>query len=61
MPILRPPSSELPGDQSYLNTSVSEVPMAMSMMVDSMVRMLQASRSQQDNSDDMNSSSIHGY
>ncbi len=61
MPILRPPSSERPGDQTSFNASVSEVPMAMSMMIDSMVRMHQANRIQQEDHDDMNSSSIHGY
>ncbi len=37
----RPPSSERPGDQSSKTPSGKKVPMAMSMMVDSMVRMIQ--------------------
>ena len=41
MPLFRPPSSEQPGDQSALTPSGKEIPMAMSMMVDSMVRMIQ--------------------
>ena len=63
MPILRPHSSERPGDNTSFNASVSEVPMAMSMMIDSMVRMLQASRTQQEelDLDELNSTSIHGY
>ncbi len=41
MTINRPPSNERPGNQSSKTTSGKEVPMAMSMMVDSMVRMIQ--------------------
>ncbi len=41
MAINRPPSNEKPGDQSADTPSGKKVPMAMSMMVDSMVRMIQ--------------------
>ena len=41
MTIKRPPSNESPGDQSSQTPSGKKVPMAMSMMVDSMVRMIQ--------------------
>ncbi len=37
----RPQSDKKPGDQSSETPSGKEVPMAMSMMVDSMVRMIQ--------------------
>ena len=41
MTIKRPPSNERPGNQSSKTPSGKKVPMAMSMMVDSMVRMIQ--------------------
>ena len=41
MTINRPHFNEKPGDQSSKTPSGKEVPMAMSMMVDSMVRMIQ--------------------
>ena len=41
MAINRPTSNEKPGDQSADTPSGKKVPMAMSMMVDSMVRMIQ--------------------
>ena len=41
MTINRPPSNERPGNQSSKTPSGKEIPMAMSMMVDSMVRMIQ--------------------
>ncbi len=41
MSLLRPPSDERPGDQASKTPSGKTVPMAMSMMVDSMVRMIQ--------------------
>ena len=41
MALLRPPSDKRPGDQSSQTPSGKKVPMAMSMMVDSMVRMIQ--------------------
>ena len=41
MSLLRPPSGEKPDDQSSQTPSGKEVPMAMSMMVDSMVHMIQ--------------------
>ncbi len=41
MSLFRPPSNERPGDQSSKTPSGKKVPMAMSMMVDSMVRMIQ--------------------
>jgi hypothetical protein len=42
MPILRRTSSEQPNQSEEFNKSVSSVPMAMSMMVDSMVNMMQS-------------------
>ena len=45
MSLFRPPSSERPGDQSSKTPSGKKVPMAMSMMVDSMVRMIQKANS----------------
>ena len=41
MSINRPTSNKKPGDQSSKTPSGKKVPMAMSMMVDSMVRMIQ--------------------
>ncbi len=41
----RPTSHERPGDQSSKTPSGKKVPMAMSMMVDSMVRMIQQANS----------------
>ncbi len=41
MSILRPTSNERPGDQSSNTPSGKKIPTAMSMMVDSMVRMIQ--------------------
>ncbi len=44
MPQLRPPSNEKPDDQASTTPSGKKVPMAMSMMVDSMVRMIQKAK-----------------
>ena len=44
MPILRQPTHQQQGPNQGFQTSVSSVPMAMSMMVDSMVNMVQNSR-----------------
>ena len=44
MPQFRPPSNKPPGEQSSLTPSGKKVPMAMSMMVDSMVRMIQRAK-----------------
>ncbi|WP_269622383.1 hypothetical protein [Prochlorococcus marinus] len=52
MNIKRPPSNTKPGDQSSQTPSGKKVPMAMSMMVDSMVRMIQQGS---DNNENMNS------
>ena len=49
MSINRPPSNKKPGEQSSQTPSGKEVPMAMSMMVDSMVRMIQKANSQEEN------------
>ncbi len=38
---LRPPSNDTPDEQSSQTPSGKKIPMAMSMMVDSMVRMIQ--------------------
>ncbi|MFL0748794.1 MAG: hypothetical protein AB8A32_01450 [Prochlorococcus sp.] len=47
MPLFRPSSSDQPGDQSARTPSGKEIPMAMSMMVDSMVRMIQKASNDQ--------------
>jgi len=44
MPILRQPTQNQPGSNQGFQSSVSSVPMAMSMMIDSMVNMVQNSR-----------------
>ncbi|WP_320675496.1 hypothetical protein [Prochlorococcus sp. MIT 1341] len=44
MPHFRPPSNDRPDEQSSLTPSGKKVPMAMSMMVDSMVRMIQRAK-----------------
>ena len=49
MTINRPTSNDKPGDQSSKTPSGKEVPMAMSMMVDSMVRMIQKGTDAQSN------------
>ena len=47
MIIQRPTSNQKPGDQSSETPSGKKVPMAMSMMVDSMVRMIQKGTSEE--------------
>ena len=49
MSIFRPTSDKKPGDQSSKTPSGKKVPMAMSMMVDSMVRMIQGANQNQAN------------
>ena len=44
MPILRPFSREQPTQNADFQQSVAAAPMAMSMMIDSMVNMMQSSR-----------------
>ena len=44
---LRPPSNDKPGEQSSKTPSGKKIPMAMSMMVDSMVRMIQGANKNQ--------------
>ena len=51
MSINRPSSNKKPGEQSSTTPSGKEVPMAMSMMVDSMVRMIQKSNIDQEELD----------
>ena len=51
MSMFRPPSNERPGDQSSETPSGKKVPMAMSMMVDSMVRMIQKANNNESNLD----------
>ena len=51
MPQFRPPSDKPPGEQSSQTPSGKEIPMAMSMMVDSMVRMIQKANHNKSNSD----------
>tara|TARA_Y100001968_G_C19420590_1_gene751547 strand:- start:404 stop:589 length:186 start_codon:yes stop_codon:yes gene_type:complete len=48
MTINRPESNKKPGDQSSQTPSGKKVPMAMSMMVDSMVRMIQKANTNAD-------------
>ena len=55
---LRPPSNERPGDQSSQTPSGKKVPMAMSMMVDSMVRMIQKASNNQEETEDSSSEEI---
>ena len=55
MSLLRPPSDERPGDQSPQTPSGKKVPMAMSMMVDSMVRMIQKANKLDADIEDQNS------
>ncbi len=51
MSLLRPPSNDKPGDQSSKTPSGKSIPMAMSMMVDSMVRMIQKANNSSPNLD----------
>jgi len=44
MPIFRQPKTTVPAGNPAFQSSVSSVPMAMSMMIDSMVHMVQNSR-----------------
>jgi len=55
MSMLRPTSDERPGDQSSKTPSGKKVPMAMSMMVDSMVRMIQGANQNQSDLDQADS------
>ena len=48
MTINRPSSNKKPGEQSSKTPSGKKVPMAMSMMVDSMVRMIQKANNEQE-------------
>ena len=56
MSLLRPPSNEKPGDQSSKTPSGKKIPMAMSMMVDSMVRMIQKGKDNESSLDSSGSS-----
>ncbi len=58
MPLFRPESNEPPGNQSSKTPSGKKVPMAMSLMVDSMVRMIQKADKTQNA--DKNGDSIEG-
>ncbi len=51
MSLLRPQSNQKPGDQSSKTPSGKKVPMAMSMMVDSMVRMIQKANNTEESID----------
>ena len=55
MTIKRPPSNQRPGNQSSKTPSGKKIPMAMSMMVDSMVRMIQNGSVDQPNVDSQES------
>ena len=59
MPILRDTSRSDPNQSDAFNQSVSSVPMAMSMMVDSMVNMMQANLPK--NSERSNANTDNGY
>ena len=54
MSLNRPTAHEKPGDQSSETPSGKKVPMAMSMMVDSMVRMIQKASNNESNRDNRN-------
>tara|TARA_Y100001968_G_scaffold332389_1_gene390370 strand:+ start:5991 stop:6179 length:189 start_codon:yes stop_codon:yes gene_type:complete len=57
----RPTSNKKPGEQSSKTPSGKEVPMAMSMMVDSMVRMIQKANLDQDiNESNLSDNDING-
>ena len=58
MSIFRPQSDEKPGDQSSKTPSGKKVPMAMSMMVDSMVRMIQGANKNKSNLDNEDSREV---
>ena len=61
MSINRPPSNKKPDEQSAKTPSGKEVPMAMSMMVDSMVRMIQKANGEEDsNSKEKNAEELNG-
>ena len=59
MPILRDTSRSDPNQSDAFNKSVSSVPMAMSMMVDSMVNMMQANLPK--NAERTNATTDNGY
>ncbi|QNI99342.1 hypothetical protein SynA1562_00486 [Synechococcus sp. A15-62] len=59
MPILRPPSSENPNRNTTFLQSVSSTPMAMSMMVDSMVNMMHINSPSLDELSSENNTSLH--
>ena len=56
MPQFRPPSNKPPGEQSSQTPSGKKIPMAMSMMVDSMVRMIQKANNNESDLDTKNPS-----
>ena len=56
MSINRPTSNKKPGEQSSKTPSGKEVPMAMSMMVDSMVRMIQKANIDQEENENQDES-----
>ncbi len=58
MSFLRPQSNHKPGEQSAKTPSGKKVPMAMSLMVDSMVRMIQKAYEDNDNLNNENNSGI---
>tara|TARA_B100000700_G_C14687467_1_gene688268 strand:- start:220 stop:408 length:189 start_codon:yes stop_codon:yes gene_type:complete len=62
MSINRPSSNKKPGDQASETPSGKKVPMAMSMMVDSMVRMIQkANNDQEENATEERGKRIDEY
>ena len=61
MSILHPPSDQRPGNQSSKTPSGAEVPTAMSMMVDSMVRMIQkANKNKSDIDNEVQEEDVNG-
>ena len=59
MPILRPPSSEHPNRNTTFLQSVASTPMAMSMMVDSMVNMMHINSPSLDELSSENNTRLH--
>ncbi len=58
MTLPRPSSNKRPGDESTETPSGKKIPIAMSMMVDSMVRMIQKANSNQNNLEQKKSSEL---
>ncbi len=59
MPLLRPPSNEEPGKQSSKTPSGKKIPMAMSMMLESMIRMVQKATNTDSDIEKMNTKDLN--